>query len=368
MSYKKVTIFSQDLAGGGAERVLVNIANGLAEMGVPVDLLLVRPVGPFVNYVSRRVKVIPLETKRVLNSIGALRRYIVANQPYSLLSALPHANVAAVIAARASGIGTKVVISEHSVPSFAMQRSSRRMIRWSYRVAPLVYPWADVVVAVSDGVAADLSSTLRVPPEKITRIYNPIATELPEAGVAASPPHPWLAEDQPPVIMAMGRLAPVKDFSTLLRGFAILRRTLHARLIILGEGPLRYELMELADTLGIKADLALPGFVDNPLSWLRHAAVFAATSISESFGNAIVEALLCGTPVVATDCPFGPREILNGGQFGTLVPVGNPELLAAGLYQMIRCPPCSDLLKKHAQRFGVARAVNEYARLLLGEE
>lgn len=359
----KVAIFAQDLADGGAERVLANIANGLVQSGVSVDLVLVRHSGKYLDQLDRGVRVVCLGTERVLKSIVALKRYLERAQPNAMLSALPHVNIAAIIAAKMARSRTKVVVSEHSYPSYARRYSGLRLIRFAYRIVPVAYRLADAVVAVSDGVANDLVDTFRVPRRKVYRIYNPIVTDE-EILAPASVPHPWLAKGAPPVVLGIGRLAPVKDFDTLIRAFAILRKSIDARLIILGEGGLRGALEQTAVKLGIAEDVLLPGFVSDPTLWLSRAAVFVSTSVSESFGNAIVEALACGIPVVATDCPCGPREILEGGKWGALVPVGDADAVAGALMSAIASPPEPSALKARARQFGITASIQRYNSIL----
>jgi glycosyltransferase involved in cell wall biosynthesis len=163
--------------------------------------------------------------------------------------------------------------------------------------------------------------------------------------------HPWFAPGQPPVILGVGRLEPQKDFATLLRAFSTVHADRPCRLVILGEGGQRRELQALAAELGIAADLAMPGFVTNPYAYLRHASLFAFSSRWEGFGNALVEALAVGTPVVSTDCPDGPSEILEGGRFGPLVPVGDHAALADAMRLVLDGPPAPDQLRAAAQRY-----------------
>jgi glycosyltransferase involved in cell wall biosynthesis len=193
------------------------------------------------------------------------------------------------------------------------------------------YPSADGIIAVSSGVADDLAEATGIPRESIDVIYNPVVT--PEVATASreAVDHPWLAPGEPPVVMGIGRLTPKKDFTTLLQAFAEVRREVPARLMILGEGPERAVLEGLVRTLDLAANVALPGFVGNPYAYLARASLFVLSSRWEGLPTVLIEAMFCGAPVVSTDCPSGPREILNGGRYGRLVPVGDLAALAQAI-------------------------------------
>ncbi len=219
------------------------------------------------------------------------------------------------------------------------------------------------MVAVSNGVADDLARVARVPRDRIQVIYNPVITPELLARAQAPLDHPWFQPSEPPVVLSVGRLSIEKDQATLLRAFAQVRRRQPARLLILGEGKERASLEAMADSLGIKGDLALPGFVENPLPYMKRSAVFALSSTFEAFGLVLVEALAVGAPVVATDCQSGPREILEDEKHGRLVPVGNEQVLAEAILESFkerRRPPHPDSLK----RFELSTALDSYLRLL----
>jgi glycosyltransferase involved in cell wall biosynthesis len=290
-------------------------------------------------------------------------RYLRKVQPLALLSALDHANVVALWAQKLARVPTRVVATVHNTPSQATAQArtlSARLMR--YWVKPF-YPWAHAVVAVSKGVANDLVQWVGVPADKVRVIYNPIIT--PELFHKAEEPldHPWFQPGQPPVIAGAGRLTTQKDFPTLLRAFALVRAQRPARLMILGEGELRADLERLAEQLGIAEDFALPGFVQNPYPYLKRAAVFVLSSRWEGLPTVLVEALALGTPVVSTDCPSGPREILADGKWGRLVPVGDAGKLAEAILETLRQPKTT-VDKQSLLRFTVDYAVEEYAKVL----
>ncbi|NLO89188.1 MAG: glycosyltransferase, partial [Clostridia bacterium] len=187
------------------------------------------------------------------------------------------------------------------------------------------------VVAVSQGVADDLVKTTGLMRELIKVIYNPIVTPELLEKAKESIGHPWFKPGQPPVILSAGRLTAAKDFPTLIHAFARVRAERLARLMILGEGEERPNLESLVRELGLESDVSMPEFVENPYAYMARAAVFVLSSAWEGFGNVLVEAMAVGTPVVSTDCPSGPAEILEGGKWGKLVPVGDVEKLAKAL-------------------------------------
>ena len=231
------------------------------------------------------------------------------------------------------------------------------------------YLKADAVIAVSDGVAADLANYAGIPRDRITTVYNPVVG--PDLWRKAREPldHPWFAPGEPPVILAAGRLHPQKDFPTLIQAFAQLRAKRPARLVILGAAnptmrAYAEELKALPGALGVAEDIAMPGFVDNPLAFMARSSVFVLSSLYEGLGIVLIEALACGCPVVSTDCPSGPREILDHGRFGSLVPTGDDEALAEAIESVLDDPPPPGRLRARAELFTVDRAIDHYLKLL----
>jgi glycosyltransferase involved in cell wall biosynthesis len=284
-----------------------------------------------------------------------------------LIAASPYCNLNAVWARRLAQVGTRVMLTEHSTLSRRIADKGRKGAKWR-ELPPLVgwvYRQAEAIVAVSQGVADDLSATAGLPRERITSIYNPVVTPGLAALAAAPAPHPWLEDGGPPVIVAAGRMVPEKNFPLLIEAFARLRRTRLARLQILGEGEQRGELEALASQLGIAADVALPGFVANPYAAFARAALFVLSSDYEGLGNVVIEALACGCPVVSTDCPSGPAEILDNGRYGELVPVGDAAALSAAMGRALDAPPPREFLRRRGGDFTVENGTRRYLDLLL---
>jgi glycosyltransferase involved in cell wall biosynthesis len=360
----KIGLFLPSLEGGGAERVTVNLANALADRGIKVDLIVATNRGVYQNLVVPRVHRINFGTLGVIRALPHLVSYLQQERPSVLLAALNHANVIACIARRLARVHTRVIIAQHSV--FSMARSNvsvkGRLVR---ALSMRTYPWADHVVAVSQGVADDLVHVLPRLHGRVTVIHNPVISD--ELVHRAKEPveHPWFGDDAPPVVLAAGSLREAKDFHTLIRAFAIVRAQRTSKLLILGEGPLRSELTDLVRSLALDDDVALPGFVANPHAFMTRAAVFVLSSRYEGLPTVLIEAMACGTPVVSTDCVSGPRSILEDGRCGTLVPVGDHVALAQAVSQTLENRLLPDRSRMNLSRFDTSTAVNSYLRVLL---
>ncbi len=281
-----------------------------------------------------------------------------------MLSALDTSNLTALWARRRAGVATRLVVSERNMLSCRAAHGPRRHRRLPEQVR-LFYPEADALAAVSDGVARDLAGLLGLPPDAVHTTYNPVLT--PDLSRRAREPlhHPWLRTGQPPLLLAAGKLRPQKGFTTLLEAFARLRARRSARLLILGEGPLRRSLEARVRGLGLERDVALPGFARNPFAFMARCSAFVLASEWEGLPGVLIQALACGAPVVATDCPSGPREILEGGRHGTLVPVGDPAALALALERVLGSPPARPAGGRGLDRFTLESSAERYLRLLV---
>ena len=355
----RVALFLPSLCGGGAERVTVNLARGLSDRGLRVDLVLARAEGPYLNDVASKVRLVDLNARRVLASLPGLIRYLRRERPDVVLSALNHANLVALWARRISRVPARVVVSVHGLLAHT-SKSAGVKGRSMPALVGRFYPWADQVIAVSQGVATDLAQTAGLSRDRIRVIYNPVVTAELEQKAKAPLEHPWFDPGAPPVIVSAGRLAKPKDFATVLHAVAALDRSQRVRLIILGEGPDRTSLEALTSWLGLEGQVALPGFVQNPYAYMSRARVFVLSSQWESFGNVLVEAMACGCPVVSTDCPTGPAEILSNGRFGALVPTGDVSALAAAIQRTLAAPPPLTELRQRSATFALTTILPAY--------
>lgn len=361
---RPIGLFVPSLEPGGAERVMATLAGAFAERGCRVDLLLGVPSGPHLARIPSTVRVIDLKAPRALGAVAPLRRYIGRERPEALLSTLTHANLAAVWARALSGHRPRLVLRE-AVSLTAIDRARPDLRdRVLPRMVRVSYPAADAIVAVSEGVARSVLQVTGLPPERVTVIYNPAVDADVAQRCAAPIHHPWFSSAAPPVILGVGRLTEQKDFATLLRAFARVRARTETRLVILGEGESRPALLALAGELGIAREVDLPGVVADPYPYLARAALFALPSAWEGLPNALIEALAAGCPVVSTDCPSGPREILLGGRYGTLVPVRDPAAMAEAILTGLAATPDRAAARERAADFGVDRIAARYLEVL----
>jgi exopolysaccharide biosynthesis WecB/TagA/CpsF family protein len=361
MTARHVAFYMHDLSGGGVERMRLALIAALRARGVRTTLVVGAKTGPLVSLLPADLTVVELGCAGTVAAVKPLARFLRSARPDVLVASLDHNNITALLAGRRAASGARIVICQHNA------LSAERARGWRYRAVPFLYRLlqrdADGVVAVSQGVAADLASTARIPAERITVIHNPVITPDFADRMQGAPPHPWLADRDCPVFVFAGRLTPQKDPETLLRAMARLVADTPARLIVLGEGELRDALALLACRLGISDDVCFCGFQANPLPWLRHATACVSSSRYEGLGNVIIEALACGTPVIACDCPYGPSEILLGGAFGRLVPVGDPDALAEAMAAQLRADPHPETLRMRAAGFTAAACAQAHLSL-----
>jgi glycosyltransferase involved in cell wall biosynthesis len=295
--------------------------------------------------------------------IPALTEYLRDQQPTALLSALTRANVVAVVAKLLSGGTTRIVVSERNHLSRAAANADRRFVK-RVDLARHFYPLADACVGVSEGVADDLSELIGLAREKIVAVKNPVVTaEL--ASRAAEPiDHPWFATGGPPVVLAAGRLTAQKDYPTLLRAVDLVRRSRPIRLLIIGSGPERESLIALANALHLADLVEFHGFAENPYAFMARASAFVLASAWEGSPNALVEAMACGCPVVSTDCPSGPSEILADARYGRLVPVGDCDALSRAISETLDDPTDAAVLHEGAARYSSEASAEDYERVL----
>ena len=363
MMRRKVFIYLPNLAGGGAERLTLNLLPRFREAGYEPALVLNTRSGALLPHVPTDIRIISLEASRSLKAIGKLRRLLSEERPDILLSNLGHNNIIALWSRALSRAPTRVVVCQHSV----LSQESLHDGNWQHRVLPAVSAvflrLADGIVAVSRGVADDMARILRLRRSAISVIYNPVLTRDFDHRAAASLNHAWFAAGTMPVVLGVGRLVPEKDFGTLIKAFALLRQIMPCKLILVGDGPARADLVRLCQDLGIATDVDFVGFQENPLPYIRQAALLALSSTYEGFGNVLAEAMGCGTPVISTDCPYGPAEILAGGRFGALVPVGDAERMAQAMQEALLSPLPADVLKSQAAQFRDDRVSSQYVAL-----
>ena len=359
----RLSLFLPDLRGGGAERVAVNLANSFIQRGYAVDMVLLSAEGVFMSDLHPKVNVVDLKVDRLRRVLFPLIRYLRQTRPAAVLACMWPLTIAAVAARTLSRVSTRVVVAEHTTWS-RDDLLKRPTVEWQIRNSMhWVFPSADGIVAVSQGAADDLAQFANLEGKSITCIYNPIVGDTkPLASEPLSPSGWWTGPHRK--LLAVGTLKEIKDYATLLNAFALLLQRVDARLLILGEGECRPALEAQVRQLGLEASVFMPGFVKDISPYYQQADLHVLSSTGEGFGNVIVEALAVGTPVVSTDCPSGPREILRDGQFGRLVPMGNAAALADAMAESLAATHDTAALIERAQDFSIDKATDRYLELL----
>lgn len=408
VSPQRVTFLLDNLKGGGAERVVLDTASGFAALGYHVDLLVCELEGELCGSVPDDVNLVVLEpvgklaglicairhagwkglggilywfasTGKISRSyryIPAIESYLRKQQPAVLSTALPKSGITAVLGASAARAPTRVFVGIQNAVSRRSEysrTSGKGQANGMLPMSRFCFNKAHGIVASSIGVAEDAIAALDLDAARMQVVYNPVVV-APAREILERPDHPWFATGAPPVVLGIGRLVAQKNFPLLIRAFAEVRQQTHARLVILGGDELsndqvthRRELLKLIDELGLNEDVALIGFQSNPHVYLRTARVFVLSSLFEGFGNVVVEALLAGCPVVSTDCPSGPAEILEQGRYGILVPMEDPHALAQAILESLGTEHDQEKLRERGAEFSLERAVAGYHRAFFGE-
>lgn len=361
----KITLFISALSGGGVERSTVRLASQLIASGYQVDLVALSAAGRMSGEVPDGVRIFDLEARRLVRGFFPYLRYLWREQPDVIVAAMSGPNL---ISAMANGILSRrrpLVISQRGIEGVLYGRQKRVLHRILQRLMWLAYRRADAVVAVSEGVAKQLARIPRLDQRKIHVVYNPVWSKALSERASETADHPWFGEGENiPIIISVGRLSGEKGFDTLLRAFHLLCSTREARLIVIGEGAERKKLEEITSQLGLADSISFLGYKANPLPYMARSSVYVLASREEGFGNVLVEAMSCGLPVVSTDCPGGPAEILDRGRYGTLVPVDDPVLMAKAIEEMLDNPTEPDSLRARAREFSIEASANGYLQLI----
>lgn len=354
-----------NLARGGAQQVALTFARHLSGTGRLIQLMLLDPTRR--SLASTGVR----SVNGVLGSVGSNFLYPICIvvmavrlrklKPKVILSTLLMANVAALISARLALGGAPLCIIRETTTVGARLVKSGLSGRIRLALARTIYPLADLVIAPSEGVAKDLIGIVGVSKQKIQILHNPTLDSEFDGKLQEPANHPFFAEGSTPVFTACGRLGPEKGYDTLLRAFGkVSEKYPQAKLIVMGEGPLRSELQDMASAIGVADKIDFAGYVDNPLPTINRSDVFVLPSRWEGLPNALIQALGCGTTPVATDCPSGPREILENGRYGFLVPVDDVDALASDMIRAWQSPKRRELLMLRAQDFSEEHIMGVY--------
>ena len=355
-----LTVLVASLFHGGVGKMRVHLINEIARRGYRVELIVADRNSPYMERVAPAVRVTTVATSNAVLGVPAIAGYLWRRRPRKMLTQRIRVNVLALRARTLARAPTQmfVTINTNMTQELSALRPEKRD-RHLTRMRKY-FPRNDGMIAVSRGVADDAARLLGCLPDRIQVAPNPTVTPELESLAQAPLDHPWFAPGEPPVILGVGRLEPQKDFVTLIRAFAQVRAQRRCRLVILGEGKLREALRQLTVELGVAADVELPGFVANPYAFMRRAALFALSSAWEGSPNSLTEALALGVPLVATDCPNGPNEVLDGGRYGELVAVDDPAALAAAMVRTLDRPVDRAALQAAGLRYTVERSASAY--------
>lgn len=347
---------------------MVQLANYFVSVGHACDMILCYPDLTYQPELDPRVKLQIINPKRRLLGLYIVAKTAQAMKPNYAAMLCCIRNFPPIIAKRVARVRTRVVIQEVSQPSLVFEGLKGRA--WEARVAAhlgyrWLYPRADAVVAVSKGVAEELRQITPIPPKRLHVIYNPAITDDFYQKADMPVEHPWFQKGQPPVVLGVGRLQPVKGYDVLLRAFSQVVQRMPARLVILGEGDERSRLEQLACELNLKELVDMPGFDPNPFRYMRRAGVFVLPSRTEGMPVALIQALASGCPVVSTRSSSGVGEVLNGEQYGLVVPVDDVDALANAIVRVLQgeqrhAPP------EWLEQFRIEHIAEQYLRVMLG--
>jgi glycosyltransferase involved in cell wall biosynthesis len=363
---KHIALFLPSLRGGGAEKMMINLAKGFIDNNIKVDFITVE--NDNVYKIPDKVNYFCLNLKKVKYGVLPLAKYLKKEKPDYLISTLIDCDIVSLLAKMIYLSKTKIIVRSASTFSFLLKTIKKRGGITQKYGAMILYRLAYQIVANSKQSADDLAKTLKIPRKKIKVIYNPTVTPDISTKMKVKINHPWFNNKNSPIILAVGRLNKAKNFPLLIKTIKIIRKKIDVKLIILGEGSERNNLKNLIIKLNLEKYIDMPGFIDNPYSYMSKADVYVLSSSWEGLPNVLIETMACGTPVVSTNCPSGPSEILEGGKYGKLVPVNDPEALAEAIIETLNNPVDSSELEKRANFFSVENSVNKYLEIIKNEK
>lgn len=357
-----VGLFLSNLSGGGVQKVILNLAKGLYLEGIEVDLIVGWPQGINQKFIPEGVNLVGLNKKNILACVPGLINYLRNRHPLALVTAQTHVNLVGIICRFLSGRRIRLIVCEHNNMKEVVRMNPGEWFRPV--LARFLYPFANVIVAVSKGVANGLTEMTGIRPERINVIYNPLISDELLARAEEPVAHPWFQNGPANLVLSVGRLEEQKDFPTLIQAVQVLNKEHPVRLLILGEGSQRVILQELIDRLGLHDQVDMPGYKENPYSFMKHSSLFVLSSKYEGFPSVLVEAMACGVPVISTNCPSGPSEILDEGNFGRLVPVGNITEMAKAIMTTLGDPINPESSIKRGLEFNFNNAIKAYMQVI----
>ncbi|WP_201603460.1 glycosyltransferase [Psychrobacter submarinus] len=357
---RKIAIFLPNLDGGGAEKVFVNLSAAFIKQGFAVDMLLIQKKGELSDSLDAKVHIIDIDSKKIRGSFAPLLSYLRNHDPEILIAVMWPLTVIATIAFRLSRCSGRMVVSDHNTLSLSTATNSRSNKKMLAQTIKWIYPLADVRLAVSNGVAADIQQLSGLFKSKFNVIHNPIDITI-QSDAAKGNLRGYFR------ILNVGSLKRQKNQALLIKAFAKLLEHIDAELVIVGEGELRGELEKLIADLNLQHCVTLTGFKKDVAAEYVQSDLFVLSSDYEGFGNVIVEAMSAGVTVVSTDCQSGPREILAEGEYGRLVPVGDADALAKAMLESLQQPQDEQVLKNRAADFSLEKIANQYLDVMFPE-
>lgn len=363
MNKKTIAIVMPDLKFGGAERVAVNLANSLSQRNYNVHFIMLEATGEFLKELKSEIKIFDLKAKQIRGCIIPLIKYLWVYKPDSMLLSMWPLTIIGIIARWLSRVNTRIVVSEHTTWS---QSDVVNIFKKGWKIKTtirFIFPYADAIVCVSKGAADDLAEFALLDRNLISVIYNPVVNEKKFLKSIDLLPHEWWTGNHKRII-SVGALIPVKDHTLLIDAFNLLKQKINVKLLIVGEGDCRKNLESQIKSLGLGADVFLPGFIEEPAPYFQRADLSVLSSRAEGFGNVLVESLSVGTPVVSSDCRSGPNEILCGGKYGILVPQGDRNAMAEAMGKSLSISHDSNILINRSKAFAVEKIVDQYELLL----
>lgn len=358
----RVAVYLPSLEGGGAERAMVDLANGLRSKGIAADVVVTRDEGPWRQLLSEHVELKSLKTRSSLTGFLKLVCYLHRARPDVVIA---NGASSIILASLARRIGSRAAVVAR-IPVNQTAGLAKVNLKWRLvrKAQSALLPRADAVVTNSTGSSEDIVQGIPRAAARVRTIHNPVVWPGLMDEAAEPVEHPWFKDQRVPIILSAGRLSPVKGHATLMRAFALLAQRRDVRLVVLGEGAERRGLSTLAHKLGVADRVDLPGFHANPFAFMAKSRLFVLSSTHEGMPNVLIQAMACGTPVVSTDCPSGPREVLEDGKWGPLVPVGDPAALATAMLETMDRPPERSALIARAGEFSAEASVQAYLDLI----
>lgn len=358
----KILLITARFSLSGVPLAQIRLALALARRGHEVKLIFcyVDPAYTLPSIDGLRVEVWNIPQAR--GALLPLVRELLIEKPDIVFSAEDHLNTWVLIAALLARSNTMISASSRVTP-FDTYSDAPLSKRWALKqLAKLVMPRANVLTCVSKDMVGQYRQVFSNPSHVC--IYNIVVDEIAHQRMNETVDHPWFAEQSFPMLLACGQLVHWKGFDDLIQAMALLRARREVRLMIIGDGPLRGDLQALIDARNLQDAVDLVGYVENPLKYFKRSDVFVLSSLVEGMPNVLVEAMMCGCTPVATDCPTGPRELLQEGRFGYLVPVRDPFAMASAIDHALDHPIPKDLLNEAVAPFEESQVIDRHFKLL----